>query len=712
MKLTEELKRIALAQVMHSKDQAEGPRQEFLQKCRQAYLYEACKLPGKIISNEDIPKGITPFVVPVLRNAIREAKPQLLQSFTTDQRLAMVFRSRGWSSDNKALDDLLTFNLNRIFLDEQDGYETIEKIITEALNTGSSFGKVFVEPIFQNEEATSENWISETEFLTYVAKGWKIDPPKSFDTESKGSVKGFEWKTISEDVPDLNTGKTSKVKSKVFRGKIPLIKDESRIRAEFIESKDLWFDTSNGDDFNKCRYVCHRILTTVGEAEKMGFDPELLKTAAQADKDVIMQELAMNGVNDHIHEFSSTDPKEMKVFLYNHFGYSSQYEKGKGVNLYEHWTTLNDVLSIDRAPFIPFVHCKKKNIIGSFYGAGFFDEAKPYQDALTKQHRIIDQISSLSAWPRYIGVKGAYDRQSLMNNRPGSVIDAQSIDSVTYFPPIPLDQSILENFQLLKESEKESLRRGFGSANLEEIPPLATNTIAMGIFADSQRGMELSKCINRTLLTPLYKLIYETMSNEGWPLVDYNGEELSGIEYPSLYDITVDVNTPGDDAAQVAHMQNAIQTAAMLSQIQESYLSAANKYEMLKIILERADLDVSKMLTDPATIPDDVHAQQMQRILEAINFEAAKMQLGSIEIDQWQKAAEAVKTEEEVKELILKGASDRETAHQEALTRIQAVMSEASAKQRKNEIYNKQTNADIIFHAHEKRHDNQANGII
>ncbi|EKE9051048.1 hypothetical protein OXE08_004515 [Salmonella enterica] len=703
-KLTQELKDLALAQVQRSKSQAEGPRNEYLAKCRESYLYEACKKPGKLIASETVAEGASLYVEPVLREAKKEAKPQLLDSFTSDSRLAMAFRSRGFNRHSD-LDDLLTFNLNKIFLDDQDGYAVIEKAIDEALGPGSAFIKVYVDEKNSHEEATAAEWISVEDFMSMIADEWVIDAPADFADKPKGNLKGFEWKT--------STDKQSGTVARLIRGKIPMIKNERHIKAEFIESKDLWFDTSFGADFERCRYACHRVLTTVGDAEKRGFNADLLKDAAAMDKDVILQELSLTGISDIDQDFDSTDEKEKRVFIYEHYTYSSQFDKSKETKLYQVITTGNEVLEINEISFMPFVHAKKKSVIGSFYAQGFYDEAKPFQDALTKKYRLADQVATMTAYPRYVAVKGAYDKQSMMNSsRPGGVIETQSVDSLIPFPHQTLDQSFITHYEMLRDSEKQSLRRGFGSANLEEIPQLSTATVAMGIYADAARGMELSKSFARTLIEPLYKLIYETMRNEQWPLEDANGKPVEGISYPATYKLTVDINTPGDDAAQAMRLADAIQTAAILGQIGGKFLNDQNKYEMLNFILTRADLPSDKFVTNPQNIPDDANAVEMQKELEAVNHIAAKTQLQGLILDNWNKAAQVFDREQETENKILNSAVERETATQESLARIQQIMNDAQNSADKNAIENKRVNYDALLGAHKQRHDNVVNGIM
>lgn len=703
-RLTEELKNIALTQVQHSKAQADGPRMEYLTKCKNSYLYEACKLPGKVSSIEDIPDNFTPYVEPVLREAKKEAKPQLLDSFTSDNRLAVSFRSRGWNRHTD-LDDLLTFNLNKIILDDQDGYAVIEKVIDEALGPGSAFAKVYVDEQTSHEQGSVEDWITIEDFMSLVADGWVIDAPANFVDDKKGSYKGLEWKTTT----DKDTGMISRL----VKGTIPLVNIDKKIKIEFVESKDLWFDTTNAENFDKCRYACHRILTTVGEAEKRGFDPEKIKEASRQDQDEILQELSLTGVSDINQDFDSTDPKERFIFIYEHYTYSSQFSKSKETKLYQVIATGNEVLEINEIPFMPFVHAKKRSITGSFYAQGFYEEAKPYQDALTKKYRIADTVATKTAWPRYRAVKGAYDRQSALNaNRPGAIIEAQAIDAIEQFPHIPLDQSFITHYEMLRESEKQSLRRGFGSANLEEIPPIATATLAISLYQDSQRGKELSKSFQHSLIIPIYELVYKTASYENWPLEDKDGKSVENVTYPTIYKLTLDVNSPNDDAAQVVRLQDAIQTAAVLAQISGRYLSDQNKYEMLNFMFTRADLDATKYVTDPQTIPDDQHAAEMQKQYEALQLIGSKQALQGLILDNWIKAAEINKTEQTTIEGILKGSSDRAIALQESLTKQQAVLGKNQIGADKNAIENKRANYDAVLGAHKVRHDNAVNGIM
>ncbi|EJR0865117.1 hypothetical protein NX345_005078 [Salmonella enterica] len=677
-KLTDDLKNKIFAHCKQSEASAAGPRQQFLATWVEAHKYKNCELPATTFVGENLPDYVTPYVEPVLREAIKEALPQLLDSFTSDKRLAVSFRSRGWNNNQKR-NDLITANINKIFLDEQDGYGLIEKTINEALNPGSAFNKVFVDEKTYHEQATAKDWVELTEFVTMLAEDWHIDPPASFGNQKRGAVKGFEWKTETNKITDPQTGKKADQSLILIRGTIPLIKREKKIICEFVEAKDLWFDTSNGDDFNKSRYMMHRVLTTVGEAELKGYDKDKLAEAALNDKDVMIDEYAT--VGDHF-DNNSVDPKERKIYLYEHYIYSSLLNEKGEIRKYQVIATNSEILEVNEVPFFPFVHCKKEIVIGSFYGRGFFQDAKPYQIALTKKARQAETNADVATYGRYLAVKGQYNRESLLNHRPGAIVEQMSLGSVDRMPHQELGQTFGFSYDKLQESTDKSLRRGFGSANLEEIPPIATATVALGVYQDAQRGMLLSKTIARTYLNPLFSLVYETMRSEGWPLEDENGQVVQGVELPALYDLSVDVQTKGDDAAQVMQLQVMGQILQMVAPLQASYLSDANKFEWLKLACKASDLDAETLLTDPATIQQDPHAMQMQKEKELAEHTAVKLNVNGMILNNWKTAAETFKAEEEVFKAIHNEALNRE----ESLARIKAIMRDADLERQKLQI--------------------------
>lgn len=241
-KTTDEMKERLFTQVKSAKDKAEGNRTKYIERFNESYKYYNCKLPGATYINRGSYKDKSPYneyVEPVLKNAVKAGLTQLLGTFTEDDSLAFAFRQRGFRH-NPAIEELVTYNINKIFLREQDGYHILENLFRETLITGDSFAKVYVDEQKHHDTMIIQDWIEVSDFMSELAEGWKINTPKVFDKKKDGKFKGFEWKEEKTVVVDPQSGQPQETEILLIKGKIPLIKQENKIKIEQIDSSDIW----------------------------------------------------------------------------------------------------------------------------------------------------------------------------------------------------------------------------------------------------------------------------------------------------------------------------------------------------------------------------------------------------------------------------------------------------------------------------------------
>ena len=717
-----------MSQISHAQAKADDSRSMNVDRFNKSYLYYACQLPANTVADglaDEV--SSKDYVEPVLYNAVKAALPQLLDSFTEDESLAVSFRSRGYRK-NPELEELINYNLNKIFLRDQDGYEILEGLFKTTLISGDSFAKVYVDEVTHRETATVNDWIDIRDLMAELAEGWVIELPKNF-VDKSGSFKGFEWKEETIKQQDPNTGETIKVPVLLVKGKIPLKNVDKKVIVEEVEPQDVWVNTDYGNDFSKCRYLAHRVKTTVGEAELRGFDPEKLdKATDESPDDNKLPELFFSQISYQDPSFgvssareTSIDPKERPIILMEHYIYSSYPTNGKETRLYQVVTTGDEVLSVQEVKRIPFVHGQCEPVQGSFFGRSFFDIAKPYQDALSLAQRMQQEIARKTAWPQWLGVKGQYNRESLLNNRAGSVIEIMAQGGIERFAPLELSQSSLVAYESLKQSAEETIAQPVDFSNSDGgVPQVATATAYLSIFNNSQKGMILTKNISRTLVQPLYKLIYEIVKDEGFTLFAPDGSTVDGAELPSIYDLIVDPSTTHDDFAQAMQLSNVASFVGQMSQFQSPVLTPQNIYSIAKEMLERFDLDSSKFLTDPSQVRDP-QAEHEQAEMQALNSELAKVQLETAKVNMRKLAAETFKTEQQAEELIRDGHSNRLKSKADSMAKMQQIISEAqsksdatSVKAQEVAVKNKAVNYETILAAQKHATDitaPQVNGV-
>lgn len=719
MELSQEKLDQLFAQVKHNRDRAEADRAAFIARQNKAYLYWAAKLPGPTFSEEKNDKG--EYVEPVLFNAVKEALPQLLDSFTADKRLSVVFRSRAAFADQER-DDLITDNINRQFLDRQDGYAYLEKMIKETCIVGSSFGINYVSRKSHHQKAKLPDWIDVLDFGSGLRTGWGINFPDAFNTDKSGKSKGFEWKVKKTEQTDPQSGQKQEVKQILIRGTIPLIRNEKYYPAEHVEARDLWFDTSCGDKFEDLRYGCRRIETTIGEAELRGFKLEDLKEATFTHDDHEVESVleqptySQRLTND---ENSSPDEKERKIHYYESYMFSSIPDEE--TRLYQVVDNGKKVMSYTEIPHMPFIHSRCEIVPGEFFGRGFFDIARQFQDDLSMKARIITQIGKISAWPNFLAVKGQYNRDHLLKVRlPGAIVEQAAPGAIQRFEAQTLDPNFINAYEIVKETEQNTLRRGFGSADLKEMNQFSGATISMSLYNDAQRGMLLSKTIGRTLVEPSLTMLYDNIRYEGDPLIDENGQPQE-IELPEHYDLTCDIFTSADDAAQVMDLQQMASFGAQISQMPSEVINKQNVYEMLNFWCKRTDLPASKFITDPSKNVDQEAIEKAQQLQDA-QHESALVDLEIKKVQAWKESTETVKLENEIYDSILKNANDREITQQDLFNRIAETKARALIDNDKNsiksdevQVKNRQVTNDTLLgvakHQVEINH-NRVNGVM
>ncbi|EBT2241096.1 hypothetical protein CJH86_05460 [Salmonella enterica] len=721
MKISKAKQDLILTQVLHDFAGCEDMHIKAIERKNKSMLYYAAKLPAAAVEGET---GLitSDFVEPILYQYVQEALPQLLDSFTEDDQLAVVFRSGG-AFKNQQLETLITDNVNKIFLRDNPGYELLENLIKQALIVGDCYAKCFIDETTQHETAETADWIEISDLMGQLAEGWEIDLPGDFADKKSGKDGAFQWRKTTQPIIDPQTGQKLETEVWLIRGTIPLIKIERKIVIEPVSFDDIWTDTSNGPTIEKTRYICHRVKMTCGDAIQRGFDPEKVKRASEYDKENTLPTLYFNddfSSDDQSLKSVSTDPLEKVIDILEHYIYSSQVNGKNETRKYQVFTTRFDFLNIEEITRFPFVHGQCETMTDSYYGRSFADVAQPYQDQLSNMARIEMQTAKMSAWPAYQAVKTQYSRESLLNlHRPGAIVEVGSIGSVTPFERTQLTDTFYRAKEGMLQSAQNSLSSRNGSTDFSNgVDRTSAKTVQLGIYQEGLDGNTLSKTLARTLISPLYSLIYNVVRDEGLPLEGPDNKPIEGLALPPVGDFVVDINTSADDLAQVNQISAMAQFAAGISQAQMPFITPQNIYEMLKTMCKRMDLDPAIYLTDPQQTQDP-HAAAEQAEQAFIISEMNKIKLEREKAGLRKDAADVALIDAKIADIIKDGEHDRVIKLQESLTKQAQAMADRDNKDTENQIKaagvqvkadevdvkRKAVNGEIILAAAKHAHD-------
>lgn len=726
MPLNKEVAAKLLEQVNKSKAYCEFNTTDNQKRFTDSYLYYEGKLP------EPYDMGLAPkdatrssrigYVENVTKEAERKLTPAILAVFTENDSEAVRFAGKGFKRD-PFIDQMINTEINNIFLRRNDGYMHLENSIKEALVTGNGFMKVFVEEEIIKDKLPLKDWMPLIDLISQLSQNpdaegsqWHLDIDlQKLMAEKKGKIKGLQWRTVKEVLAQNESGEGIEAPSVEVIGSAPLTMTKKKIKVEQAYFKDLIFDTSCGSDFDKCRYICHKNIITVGEAIKMGFDPEALKSAS-TDNGLTEAALSTRNLlttsqfNADMGQLDySSDELERKITLYEHYTYSS-IPDGK-TKLYQIIATQTEILDDPREiPDLPFVNMRTDIVPGSFWGHSLYDTCKHYQDILSTFARVTSQKAISAAFPKFVAVKGQYDRESLLNaNRPGAVIEVNAPEAIEIITEPQPPQEMFSMMQYFTNSldKKTSTSVGALADSNGDMPEnVSGQSISMMIANEGLKDKVMAKAVARTGIRPLFEKLYKVMRDAGIMIQTTQGT-ITSDQFPELYDFEIDINTANDKMMQNRSLANTLQVLAQISPQGIEVISPTNKVAIASQLLEGSELDASQFFSDPSAnvSPEEIEQQkrdaQEDKILEK-NVKLLGYQTASAEF--LKTLAEIYKIEVSVDEHVKDGHMKRETSANESLHKMQMTQihgstasAEAMYKQAKIDLENKFANQETIL---------------
>lgn len=598
-------------------NKAANDRSEKTERFQKSWLYYLCKAPVKAEAEQ------SSYVEPIIRRAVETLRPSILNIFTENEKRAVHFRPTLMAPPQVA--EGIDLMVNHIFLQENDGYNMVERAVTEALVTGDTFGRVFTETVVTEED--------EIEF-------------EDMSIEALAP--------ILEAYPDTDTSEvTTKKKTGLMSGVITPRKVEEKTIVEHVNFADIFPDTSK-EDIKDAVYVGLRTKQTVGSLIEEGFDKEKLLSAARSGHDYEALETC-GLVNDDTFtdsgdDFSPSDEMTKEVPIYEHYIYSSIFNKrGKYTpKLLQVKATASTILAITEVDSMPFFHGVVERIPGSFWGISLFDKLKAEQDTLSRLHRVIEANGMYNTYGRYAAVKGAYDRASLLNSRPGSIIEMDSPGAVSFFEEARLPQTVYDTITRVNDTVEKTL---VSSSGVDVTGSNISATAAMISQNNAEmKDKSMARVLAYTMFKPVFGLIYNAIK-------DANG-------LPSKADFIVDVNTANDDAMMASQLMQLATMFSQVSQAQLAILPPQGMIEIAKTMTGASEEEMSKYFFLPQPTEQEMMAQQAAQ--EKADIAEAR-QASLVDAQVQLAVAQVVKTEVETAELVKKGEDDRLRAEEESL---------------------------------------------
>lgn len=566
---------------------------------KEAYQYYYGELPAAYT------RGGSSYVDRTVWESVNGTLQDLLNVFTSGEDAVRFAPLNSFDADGARAG---TAMVNKVLLRDNPGYITLHDAFKECLLSKISFVKRYWQHSVENEVRKIEH-VTMDELKIVLAEYNDNDDVDDSMLDIQKNDDGTVTATIS----------------------IPV--NRSGVKVEFVGAEEVDFDQFSRN-IQECSYFRHRAQKTRNELVDLGFKEEDIERARALSTDLVAEDIEMTRDRD-MTGLDVGDPRDFEKYLVDEI-YVRTNLKGRKTKLYQVFQVNNEIVSYEEVSEIPFEVCTPFPTPGNIVGESVFDITKDIQNVKTALVRgYIDNIMSAN-YGRFRAVKGQYDKRSLLDNRPGGVVEENAIGMVDLFPHHPLPagvDSILEQIEQAKERRTGVTRIGMGLS-----PEVFKNdnsfaTVDMMMSAAQNRMRMVARNIAQNFMTQLFLAIYRLLKENapsGIP-IEVNGSmmEVSPQTWPDRDKVIVAVAIGQNERRERAN--NLVQLSQFLTQnplLSGTTFTAENANHLAReLTLAMGFYDVNNFITPMSQVQPQGPTPEQQAEQQRIELESQRVQL-------------------------------------------------------------------------------------
>lgn len=584
---------------------------------------------------EPVTKGSSKWVDRSVWESVNGTLQELVSVFTSGED-AVRFSPMHTKDADAAM--AATKMVNKILLRDNAGYNVLHDAFKECLVARNSFIKRY--------------WRTETQVYTETFEDMTKDELDVYLESLEGDILEFSAETVKAtkidkggkeiEVGDSEDEDDTEETEEKFEGSVTYEVTTEGVKVEYVPFEEVIIEPT-ARSLADANYVGHRVRKTKDELLQLGFDPDVVETLHAASSDIESGVIANSRVNNlnplNVSDVVAVgDERSDKVWLHENY-IKTSLVSGR-LEILQVFTINSQILEINRVNEFPFETITPFPVPGSIWGESVFDITKDIQDLSTTLVRgMIDNIMNAN-FRRYQAITGQYDRESLLNNRPGAVVEVKSAGAVTPFPFHQLPQGIDGLLDYINGKKEE--RTGVSKVSQGLDPNVFKNDNAMGtvqmvMSAAQNRLRMIARNIAQRGMMNLMLSIYN--------LVRQNGKEKVMVETangPIILDprklpvrnemiVAVAVGD-GERKERAQSLQGVLMSMTQVPQLQQ-FLQPNNAYYLATQLFESMGIyDTENYITPldkiPPPQPDPMQQltiQQMQEQIKQIGVQTQKI---------------------------------------------------------------------------------------
>lgn len=610
-------------------------------KARTSWEYYYGRLP------EAVTQGSSTWVDRTVWECVNGVVQELTSVFTSGEN---AVRFTPMHSRDAGAARASTKLVNQILIRDNPGYAVLNDAFKEACVTRNSFVKRY--------------WHTSKELITESFEDFTKEEVDLYLAQLDGEIVEATFEEVFED--EEPTG--------MFYGEILYEREKEGVKIEFVPFEQVIVEPT-ATSLHDCNYIAHRVRKSKDELLEMGFDPESVRGYSPASSDIEAGVIANARINNlsplNVSDVLSVgDDHADKLWLHENY-IKTSIVSGR-LEILQVFTLHNQIIEVNRVNEFPFETFTPFPIPGTIWGESIPDITRDIQDLKTNLFRgVIDNIMNAN-FRRYKAVKGGYDRQSLLNNRPGGVVEMDNVNNVIPFEYHQLPGGIVDLINLVDASKE--MRTGVSKIGQGLDPAVFKNdnafaTVNLMMSAAQNRLRMIARNIAYSGMMNLMKSIYELVRQNGTKkilvetpqgMIDINPREL-----PPRHDMVVSVAIGDSERKERAASLQAVMM--MFNQVPQmtKFFQDGNAYMLATQTLEAMGIyDTESFIT-----PLDQLPPPQPNPAEELQLKMLQEQISNLQTQTQKLVAEVQSVSQKAEFEQIKTADDIDMRRQESLSR-------------------------------------------
>lgn len=525
--------------------------------------------------------------------------------------------------------EAISQELNTVAMNLNQVSRKYEGWMKETLLTGNGHMKVYLQEQILDER--EERFEAKTqEYLDAITEHYKN---RGFnEVEIKITKEYTKRSTKSERDEGSKYGLAVPKSYKLFDGSISALSRETKPTVDFIPFEQLYISPLAQFSLDETPYMCHSYTLPITDGLRMGWNEDTMKQGDsyyETDPNYATTGLIVGQQYNpfNVDGAGITPTAESDYFqVFEHY-WRGVY-RGKYAKLWKVYTTKTELLQEpEEIDEIPFVSARVMEIPNSFYGEGIYDTTRVIQDSMTRNIRMLTYTAQNSAYGRYWAVKDSYDKDSLLDNRAGGIIEVDNPNAIGLFQTADISQAMKLLIDGTNERYQNQLK-GAGELTDDAAKMAETSGIAVSMLIDkSEQGIKSrASTFAETGIIPLYRKLYRLLQKIEHPIQSLQDMGYTMNDFPKNIGLSFDVSTLTDKQQDAQNILTAFQMVQQLNGGQlPNWINAENQYNATASYVRAGtgNDDVSSYLTDPKTIKPS----KAQQYAEAVEYQSKIEQL-------------------------------------------------------------------------------------